>query len=81
MNDYRSDAVDTVLPDSEVLIAGGYNFHLGTAHNLAAAQEITGGASVPFNVLWSAEVYNPTAGRFVSTVRIAAGPFFGAATH
>ena len=80
MNDYRSDAVDTLLPNSEVLIAGGYNFHLGTAHNLAAAQEITGGASVPFNVLWTAEVYNPTAGRFVSTVSIAHA-HFGTAAH
>jgi Galactose oxidase, central domain len=80
MNDYRSDAMETLLPNSEVLIAGGYNFHLGTAHNLAAAQEITGGASVPFNVLWTAEVYNPTAGRFVSTVSIAQA-HFGAPTH
>jgi hypothetical protein len=75
MNDYRNEALDTLLPNGEVLIAGGYNFHPGTAHNVAAAQSITGGASVPFNVLWTAEVYNPSAGRFVSTVSIAQAHF------
>jgi len=80
MNDYRNEALDTLLPNGEVLIAGGYNFHPGTAHNVAAAQSITGGASVPFNVLWTAEVYNPSAGRFVSTVSIAQA-HFGAPAH
>ncbi len=80
MNDYRNDALDTLLPNGEVLIAGGYNFHPGTAHNVAAAQSITGSASVPFNVLWTAEVYNPAAGRFVSTVSIAQA-YFGTPPH
>jgi hypothetical protein len=71
MNEYRSFAVDALLPNGEVLIAGGYNFHMGPAHNVLAAQGTLGSASVPFSVLWSAEVYNPVSGTFVSTISIA----------
>jgi len=75
MNEYRSYAMYALLPNGEVLIAGGYNFHTGPAHNLAAAQGTLGGASVPFSVLWSAEVYNPASGNFISTVSIAHAHF------
>jgi hypothetical protein len=80
MNEYRSSAIDALLPNGEVLIAGGYNFHMGAAHNVVAAQGIAGGANVPFSVLWSAEVYNPASGTFVSTVAIAHA-HFGGASH
>ena len=80
MTDYRSLAVDTLLPNGEVLIAGGYNFHMGPSHNVIAAQGTIGGASVPFSVLWSAEVYNPGVGSFVSTVSLAHA-HFGGPTH
>ncbi|MBI3758511.1 MAG: hypothetical protein HY269_02000 [Deltaproteobacteria bacterium] len=74
---YRSYPVDTLLPNGEVLIAGGYNFRLGPAHNIGAARSMMGGATVPFSVLWSAEIYNPAAGVFVSTVSIAHAHFGG----
>jgi hypothetical protein len=54
---------------------------MGTAHNVLAAQgALGGGASVPFSVLWSAEVYNPGSGTFVSTVSIAQA-HFGSPSH
>ncbi len=77
MNDYRNSAIDTLLPNGEVLLAGGYNFQLGPAHNMGASQSLMGGAAAPFSVLWSAEVYNPAAGAFVSTVSIAHAHFGG----
>ena len=75
MIEYRSLAADALLPNGEVLIAGGDNFHMSTAHNIPAAQGAIGGASVPFSVLWSAEIYNPASGTFVSTVSIAHSHF------
>jgi hypothetical protein len=75
MTDYRSSALYALLPNGEVLIAGGYNFHMGAAHNVMAAQGTLGGVGVPFSVLWSAEVYNPASGTFVSTVSIAHAHF------
>lgn len=80
MIEYRTSAVDVSLPNGEVLIAGGYNFHMAAAHNVLAAQGTIGGASVPFSVLWSAEVYNPASGTFVSTVSIAQS-HFGPTSH
>ena len=80
MIEYRTSAVDVSLPNGEVLIAGGYNFHMAAAHNMLAAQGTIGGASVPFSVLWSAEVYNPASGTFVSTVSIAQS-HFGPTSH
>ena len=81
MNEYRSSGIAAQLPNGEVLIAGGYNFHMGTAHNVMAAQGLLGGgANVPFSVLWSAEVYNPSSGTFVSTVSIAHA-HFAAGSH
>jgi len=77
MNDYRISAVTALLPNGEVLLAGGYNFQLGPAHNIGASQSMMGGATAPFSVLWSAEVYNPAAGVFVSTVAIAHAHFGG----
>jgi hypothetical protein len=79
MNDYRISAVTALLPNGEVLLAGGYNFQLAPAHNMGASQSMMGGATAPFNVLWSAEVYNPAAGVFVSTVSIAHAHFGGPA--
>lgn len=81
MIEYRTAAADALLPNGEVLIAGGYNFHMGTAHNVPAAQGAFGGSSVPFSVLWSAEVYNPASGSFVSTVSIAHAHFAGQANR
>jgi hypothetical protein len=75
MIEYRSSPIDAILPNGEVLIAGGYNFHMAAAHNVLAAQGTIGGTSVPFSVLWSAEVYNPASGTFVSTVSIAQSDF------
>jgi hypothetical protein len=80
MNDYRIAALTALLPNGEVLLAGGYNFQLGPAHNMGAAQSMMGGATAPFSVLWSAEVYNPAAGAFVSTVPIAQAHFGSSAT-
>ena len=80
MIEYRSSAIDVLLPNGEVLIAGGYNFHMAAAHNVLAAQGAIGGVSVPFSVLWSAEVYNPASRTFVSTVSIAQS-YFAAASH
>ena len=71
----RDYAAAATLPDGEVLIAGGYNFQLSMARNPVAAQGATGGTSVPFAVLWTAEVYNPAAGAFVSTKSIAHAHF------
>lgn len=79
MNDYRISAITARLPNGEVILAGGYNFQLGPAHNMGASQSMMGGATAPFSVLWSAEVYNPAAGVFVSTVSIAHAHFGGPA--
>lgn len=75
MNEYRSYAMYALLPNGEVLIAGGYNFHMGPTHNVMAAQANLGGSNLPFSMLWSAEVYNPASGTFVSTVSIAHAHF------
>jgi Galactose oxidase, central domain len=78
MNEYRNYAADALLPNGEVLIAGGYNFHMVQARNISSAQSTIGGTNAPFSVLWTAEVYNPASGTFVSTVRIAHAHFGGA---
>jgi Galactose oxidase, central domain len=75
MTEYRDFAAAVALPDGEVLIVGGYDFKLGVARNPVAAQGTIGSSSVPFAVLWSAEVYNPAAGTFVSTKSIAHAHF------
>ncbi len=78
MTEYRDYAAAARMANGAVLVVGGYNFRLGAARNPIAAQGMTGGAAVPFSILWSAEVYDPAAGTFVSTSAIAHAHFGGA---
>ncbi|MGH7934550.1 MAG: Kelch repeat-containing protein [Candidatus Binataceae bacterium] len=75
MADYRNYATATLLANGEVLIAGGYNFTLSNARNPLAAQASLGGATVPFRLLDGAEIYNPAAGEFSSTMAIVAARY------
>lgn len=68
MTDYRMGAGAVLLHNGEVFIAGGYNNRSSFAPGAAGF----GSSSVPFRVLETAEIYNPAAGRFVSTLTIGA---------
>jgi len=70
MNDFRDYASAAGLRDGKVLIAGGYNFRMSLARNPAAARGAIGGASVPFTLIGTAEVYDPAAGTFTSTLTL-----------
>src|SRR6266849_4735206 len=65
MTDFRTYALAVPLADGQVLIAGGYN----TWHNRTAAREKFSGP-VAFNILNSAEIYNPASGAFTSTTTL-----------
>lgn len=68
MTDFRMDAGAVLLRNGEVFIAGGYNNRASFAPGAAGF----GASSVPFRVLETAEIYNPAAGRFLSTLTIGA---------
>ncbi len=65
MTDFRIYALAVPLANGQVLIAGGYN----TRRNPTAAREKFSGP-VAFNILNSAEIYNPASGAFTSTTTL-----------
>jgi hypothetical protein len=56
-----------LLRNGEVFIAGGYNNRPSYAPGAALGM---GSAAVPFFVLDTAEIYNPAAAQFVSTLAL-----------
>jgi hypothetical protein len=66
MTDYRMDAGAVLLRNGEVFIGGGYNNRPSFAPGAAGF----GSSSVPFRVLETAEIYNPAARQFASTLTI-----------
>jgi Kelch motif/Galactose oxidase, central domain len=68
MLDYRMGAGAVRLHNGEVFIVGGYNNRPSFAPGAAGF----GSSAVPFRVLHAAEIYNPAATRFVSTLTIGA---------
>jgi hypothetical protein len=70
MSDYRNYPSAVLLTDGTVFIAGGYNFRTAAARNLLAAQGILNSPNTPFSLIDSAEIYNPAAGAFISTLAI-----------
>ncbi len=69
MLDYRMAAGAVLLHNGEVFIAGGYNNRPSYAPGAALGM---GSAAVPFFVLDTAELYNPAARQFVSTLTMGA---------
>jgi hypothetical protein len=74
MLDYRMAAGAVLLGNGEVFIAGGYDNRPSYAPGAALG---LGAAVVPFRVLDTAEIYNPAAGRFFSTLAIGAARSHG----
>ena len=63
MNEYREGASAVLIGNGTVLIAAGYNF--GLAPTAGDAGSGAGGGNAPFNLLQTAEFYNPASGTFV----------------
>lgn len=69
MLDFRMAAGAVLLHNGEVFIAGGYNNRPSYSPGAALGM---GSAAVPFFVLDTAELYNPAARQFVSTLAMGA---------
>ena len=70
MTDFRTYALAVSLADGQVLIAGGYNTRTSKARNPTAFARRMFAGPVAFNILNSAEIYNPAAGTFASTTTL-----------
>jgi hypothetical protein len=70
MTDFRTYALAVPLANGQVLIVGGYNTRTGKTRNPTAFGRRMFAGPVAFNILNSAEIYNPASGAFTSTTTL-----------